>query len=81
MYALKRDLLGFIGPKEDCKEKIKDLNHEIRRSLWFIEGLHAIKRRGVLWFIRSKEICVQKLLTKETIIRLDKVISFFSPYP
>ena len=77
IYALKRDLLGFIGPREDCKEKIKDLNHVIRRSLCFIEGLHAIKRRGVLWFIsRSKEICVQKLLTKETIISLGYQLFF-----
>ena len=34
LYAIKRDLLGFILSQEDyMQNKIKDLNHEIRKSL------------------------------------------------
>ena len=31
LYAIKGDLLVFIGSKEDCMQKIKGLNQEIRK--------------------------------------------------
>ena len=31
MYEIKSDRLGFIGSKEDCMQKIKGFNQEIRK--------------------------------------------------
>ena len=62
MYVIKRDLLGFIGSQEDCMQKIRDLNQELKKSSAFkpfqdrrtdFVAYGGAMQSKVLWFIGS----------------------------
>ena len=38
MYAIKVNLVGFIWSKEDCMQKIKDINQNIRKKKAFLRN-------------------------------------------
>ena len=65
MFVMEKNVCNQMGPSW-VHWSIERLHAKKARALWLKEKLYAIKR-DVLWFIRSKESCMQKIkvLTEE----------------